>query len=140
MASTPKARKLPKPNNIMMVSTSLSTDFFKWWCVYLRPFISLTDREIDVLANLLKQRWQLSQHISDQGILDMMLLSEDTRQKIQKECNITAQHLCVVIGSLRKKEALNGNVINPRLIPNVRATDDGCFQLLVLFKDPKSVL
>ena len=131
------ARRLPKPNNIVTVPTDNELEFFKWWCVFLRPFVNLTDREIDVVASLLKQRRELSKSISDPSILDKMLMSEDTRLKVQEECNITSQYLYVIISNLRKHKVIVNNAINPRLIPNVRETDNGCFQLLILFKENK---
>ena len=137
-ATTPgEGRKLPKPNNIVTIPTSLDTDFFKWWCIYLRPFINLTDREIDVVAAFLRQRWRLSKSISDPAILDQMVMSEDTRTKVQEECSISSQYLYVVMSHLRKNKVIINNVLNPRLIPNIRLDDNGCFQLLVLFKDNK---
>lgn len=130
-------KKLPKPNNIVTVPTSLGTEFFKWWCIFLRPFINLTNREIDVVSSFLKQRWELSKHISDPTILDKMVMSEDTKMKVQEECKITSQHLYVVMSNLRKNKVIINNTLNPRLIPNVRPTDNGVFQLLILFKDEK---
>lgn len=137
--ATPKGsgRKMPKPNNIVTVPTALDTDFFKWWCVFLRPFINLTNREIDVIASFLKQRWELSKVISDPVILDAMVMNDDTKKKVIEECNITLQHFYVVMSNLRKNKVITGNSINPRLIPNIRQDDNGTFQLLILFKEPK---
>ena len=138
-AATPKGpgRKMPKPNNIVTVPTTLDTDFFKWWCVFLRPFINLTNREIDVIASFLKQRWELSKVISDPIILDAMVMNDDTKKKVIDECNITLQHFYVVMSNLRKNKVITGNSINPRLIPNIRQDDNGTFQLLILFKETK---
>ena len=124
-----------KPNNIVTVPTTLDTGFFKWWCVFLRPFVKLTDREIDVMSSFLKQRYELSKHITDPAILDEMVMSENTRKKVMEECKITLQHFYVVMSNLRKNKVITGNIINPRLIPNIRQDDNGFFQLLVLFKD-----
>ena len=129
-----EVKRLPKPNNIVTVPTSLSIDFFKWWCIFLRPFVNLTNREIDVVACFLKQRWELSKHISDPAILDTMLMSEDTKKKILEECNITQPHFYVVMSSLKKHNIFGPTGINPRLVPNIREDDNGCFQLLVIFK------
>lgn len=128
-------KKNPKPNNIVTVPTSLDTSFFKWWCVFLRPFVRLTDREIDVMSSFLKQRYELSKHINDPALLDTMVMSENTRKKVMEECNITLQHFYVVMSNLRKNKVITDNIINPRLIPNIRQDDNGYFQLLVLFKD-----
>lgn len=128
-------KKFAKPNNIIIVPTSLDTSFFKWWCVFQRPIVRLTDREIDVIASFLKQRYELSKHITDPAILDEMVMSENTRKKVMEECKITLQHFYVVMSNLRKNKVITGNIINPRLIPNIRQDDNGFFQLLVLFKD-----
>lgn len=128
-------KKLPKPNNVVMVPTSSPLDFFRWWCVFLRPFVKLTNREIDVIASFLNQRWELSKHISDPAILDTMVMSEEIKKKVMEECKITLQHFYVVISNLKKNNIINNNVINPRLIPNIRQDDNGCFQLLILFKE-----
>lgn len=127
-------KKLAKPNNVITVPIT-GDSFFKWWCVFLRPFVKLTDREIDVVAKLLKHRWELSKCVTDPAVLDKMMMGEDTKQKILDECHITSQHLYVVMGNLRKNKVIVNNLINPRLIPNIRETDNGCFQLLILFKD-----
>lgn len=131
----PTTRRFPKPNNTFCVPADSRLAFFKWWCVFLRPFVNLTDREIDVVASFLKQREELSKSISDPAILDRMLMSEDTRLKVQEECNITSQYLYVIISNLRKHNIIENNTLNPKIIPNVRETDNGCFKLLILFKE-----
>lgn len=135
--NTTNKNSLPKPNNIVTVPTSPGLGFFKWWCVFLRPFINLTNREIDVIASFLKQRWELSKRITDPAILDTMVMSEMTKNKVIEECKITQQHFYVVMSNLRKNNVIVKNTINPRLIPNIREDDKGCFQLLILFKETK---
>ena len=129
-----EVRKVPKPNNLFNVNCETSLDFFKWWCVFLRPFIPLTEREIDVIASFLKQRWELSKNISDPAILDTVVMSDDVKNKVISECKITLQHFYVVMSTLRKKNVISGNIINPKLIPNIRLDDNGTFRLLIQFK------
>lgn len=121
-----------KPNNAFNVPVANILDFFKWWCVFLRPFMPLTERETDVVASLLKQRWELSKIIKDPSILDTMTMSSDTLDKVVEECKITKQHFYVVMSSLKKKGAIDGH-INPRLIPNMK--EEGTFKLTILFKE-----
>lgn len=129
-------RKLRKPNNIVTVPVQADTgSFFKWWCIFLRPFINLTNRETDVIAEFLKQRWELSKSISDPAILDTMLMSNDTKRKVIEACHISPQNFYVVMSNLRKSNVIVGDIINPRLVPNIRQDDNGCFQLLILFKE-----
>ena len=124
-----------KPNNIIPIDTDWDMDFFKWWCVFLRPFVPLTNREIDVMACFLKHRWELSKVTADPAALDILLMSEETKRKVIEECGITLQHFYVVMSNLRKNKVILGNIINPKLIPNMRKDDNGTFQLLVLFKE-----
>ena len=132
-------KRLPKPNNIVTVPTALGTDFFRWWCVFLRPFIVLTNRETDVVASFLKHRYELSKKVSDPAILDEMLMSKQIKMQVMEECKITHEHFYVVMSSLKKNKVICNNVINPRLIPNIREDDNGVFQLLILFKDKNRV-
>lgn len=128
---------MPKPNNMLNVRYSSAIDFFKWWCIFLRPFIKLTDKEIDVVSSFLKNRWELSKMISDAAILDTMVMSNDTIKKVVKECGITLSHFYVIMSSLKKKGIIKGNIITPELIPNVREDDNGVFRLLIQFKEKK---
>nr|DAG87461.1 MAG TPA: hypothetical protein [Crassvirales sp.] len=128
---------LPKPNNIVVVPISMGIGFFRWWCTFLKSFISLTPRELDVTASFLKQRWELSKSTDDPSILDEMVMSESTKKKVIEECEITKQHFYVVMSNLRKNKVIINDKINSRLIPNIRKDDNGCFQLLILFKDNK---
>lgn len=129
-------RKLPKPNNIFTVPTTLNSGFFRWWCVFLRPFIELSNREADVVACFLKQRYELSKVILDPAVLDYQLMSSETKNRIVEECGITTANFYVIMGSLKKKGVMTDKGITPELIPNVRRDDNGVFQLLILFKEP----
>lgn len=133
--SPARRQGLHKPNNIVTVPTEPGLDFFKWWCIFLKPFINLTNRETDVIASFLKQRWELSKKTSDPAILDTMVMSEATKDKVIEESKITRSHFYVVMSSLRKNKVIIGDTINPRLVPNIREDDNGCFQLLILFKE-----
>lgn len=128
-------KRLKKPNNMFTIPCESDVGFFKWWCVFLKPFINLTNREIDVIAEFLKQRFELSKVISDPAVLDTMVMNDATKQKVIEACGITQQHFYVVMSNLRKNKVIIGDIINPRLIPNVRKDDNGVFQLLILFKD-----
>lgn len=130
-----KQSTIRMPNNMIKILSSPGLEFFKRWCIFLRPIINLTNREIDVIASFLNQRWELSKSINDEAILDTMVMSEATKNKVIKECNITQQHFYVVMSNLRKNKVILDNKINSRLIPNMRKDDNGCFQLLILFKD-----
>ena len=126
---------MPKPNNMFNVNYASNLDFFKWWCIFLRPFVPLTEREIDVIASFLKYRWELSKSVSDPAALDILLMSDDVRKKVVDDCGISFEHFYVVMSSLRKKGVINNNIITPQLIPNIREDEKGTFRLLIQFKE-----
>lgn len=120
-------------NNVIRIPTSLNSKFFRYWFEFLQPFHKLTEREIDVITSLVKQRYELSKVIKDDEILDRVTMSEDTKRKVREECNMTLPHFQVIMGKLRKSKVIIDNKINPRFIPNIRE-DSGTFQLLFLFE------
>nr|UWG27148.1 MAG: plasmid replication protein [Bacteriophage sp.] len=124
---------MKKANNIVRIPTSLNSKFFRYWFEFLQPFHNLTNREIDVIAAFVKQRYQLSKVIKDDNILDKVIMSEDTKKKVREECNITLPHFQVIMGKLRKNKVIVDGKINPRFIPNIDE-ETGYFQLLLLFE------
>lgn len=119
-------------NNVIRIPTSLKGNFFKYWFLFLEPFHHLTAREIDVISCFVKHRYELSKVIKDDQILDKVVMSEDIKQKVREECNITIPHFQVVMGKLRKNKVIIEGKINPKFIP--RLEEEGTnFKLMLLF-------
>lgn len=119
-------------DNVICIPTSLEGKFFKYWLKFLLPFHNLTDREMDVAACFLKNRFNLSKVISDDKILEQVLMGEDTKKSIREECGITLAHFQVVMSKLRKASVIVDGHLNPRFIPNLKE-ENGNFKLLLLF-------
>lgn len=122
-----------KPNNVIALKSSLSGRFFRIWLEFLRPFHKLTERETDVMAAFLKQRFELSKVVSDQEVLNKLTMSEDTKKKVRDDCNISQAHFQVIMTKLKKSKMINNGKINPRFIPRVEQDARG-FQLLLAFE------
>lgn len=122
-----------KMNNVIRIPTSINTSFFRFWFEFLRPFHNLTDREMQVASSLLKRRYELSKVIQDEGILDKVVMSEDTKKAVREECNISLPHFQVIMGKLRKNKVILDGRINPRFIPNL-TEEQGSFRLLLNFE------
>lgn len=120
-------------NNIIRIPTSLEGKFFRYWLEFLEPFHHLTEREIDIATAFLKQRYELSKAINDVTILDKVTMSDDIKQKIREECNISAPHFQVIMGKLRKAKFIIEDRINPRFIPLGIKEEDNSFKLLLYF-------
>lgn len=123
---------IKKPNNVVRIPSSLSTNFFKYWFMFLEPCHRLTNREIDVISAFVKKRYELSKVIKDNNILDKVVMSEDVKNQIKEECEISNAHFQVILGKLRKNQVIIDNKINPKFIPNI-TEGDNMFQLVILF-------
>lgn len=121
-----------RPNNVIALKSSLSGRFFRIWLEFLRPFHKLTERETDIMAAFLKERYELSKVVSDQEVLNRLTMSEDTKKKIRETCNISQTHFQVIMTKLKKNSIIVNNRINPKFIPRVDKDSKG-FQLLLAF-------
>ena len=124
---------LERANNIIKVDTSLKGDFFRKWIEFLTPLHKLTNREKDVVASFIKNRFELSTAINDEVLLDKWLMSDDIKNKVKEECGVSEAFFQVILGKLRKTNVIIDGRINPRLIPKNIKQDDHSFQLLLYF-------
>jgi len=121
-------------NNVIRVPTTLDTNFFRYWLEFIKPFHHMVPREMDVVAELLKNRYELSKVITDQNLLEKIALNTDSREKARAACDLTAPHFQVIMSKLKKAGVIDGDRINPRFIPNIKEdTSDGTFKLLLIF-------
>lgn len=119
-------------DNVVRIPCKLDYSFFKMWFMFLQPFHHLTEREMEVATSFVKQRYELSKVVSDNDILDRLVMSEDTKRKVREECNITLPHFQVIMGKLRKNSIIVDGKLNPRYIPRV-IEENGSFKLMLLF-------
>lgn len=119
-------------DNVVRIPCKLDYSFFKMWFMFLQPFHHLTEREMEVATSFVKQRYELSKVVSDNDILDKLVMSEDIKRKVREECNITLPHFQVIMGKLRKNNIIVDGKLNPRYIPRV-IEENGSFKLMLLF-------
>ena len=119
-------------DNVVRIPCKLDYSFFKMWFMFLQPFHHLTEREMEVATSFVKQRYELSKVVSDNDILDRLVMSEDTKRKVREECSITLPHFQVIMGKLRKNSIIVDGKLNPRYIPRV-IEENGSFKLMLLF-------
>lgn len=120
-------------NNVIRIPTSLQGRFFRIWIEFLTPLHLLTNREKDVLAAFVKARFELSRSISDETLLDKVVMSEDIKSKIKEECHVSDAFFQVILGKLRKTRIIVDNKIEPKFIPKHLEVTDTSFQLLLYF-------
>lgn len=113
-------------------------DFFRYWVEFLRPLHELTNREMDVLAEFLKVRYNLSKEIINTDRLDRVLMSEETKRDIRNTCDISAKHFQVIMSKFRKNGVIRNGKIHLNLIPTI--TDEGVGLMVHFsFKDEQHI-
>lgn len=122
-----------RANNVIRIPTSLQGKFFRIWFEFLAPLHGLTNREMDVIASFVKQRFELSKAIKDEELLDKVVMSDSTKAKVKEECGVSDAFFHVIMGKLRKNKIIVGDRINPKLIPKDLSDGDTSFQLLLHF-------
>lgn len=123
---------MKKPDNVVFIPGDIDS-FFRNWFEFLKPFHHLTDRECDIAAAFVKLRWELGQNISDQDLLDKVLMTNESKQIVKDRCGTTMQHFQVIMSKLKKNRVIIDGKLNPKFIPNLQKDSDS-FKLLLYFK------
>jgi len=122
-----------RANNVIRIPTSLQSTFFRIWIEFLTPLHNLTNREKDVVAAFIKARFELSKAVTDDTLLDKIVMSDDIKNKVKAECNVSDAFFQVILGKLRKTGVIIDGKINPKFIPKSLNHEDKSFQLLLYF-------
>lgn len=125
---------MKKINQAVIRIPSTLDDFFLYWCKFLRPLHNLTDREMEIAAEILKERHYISKSIEDPDLIDSVLLSADKKKLIRERVGISIQHFNCVIKRLKDVKILQeGNKINKRFIPKITDNEEN-FSLTLFFE------
>ena len=82
---------ITKNSNIAHIVTTLAkadNNFFRYWLQFIKPLHGLSYKEMEVLASFLRMRYELSKSISNDELLDKVLMNADTKRVIREEHNI----------------------------------------------------
>ena len=93
-----------------------------------------------LVCPIVRFRYELSLKITDKDLLDEVLMSTDTKQKIREACGISKQSYQVSMFKLKKAKVLISNdsdddgpklyKVNPKLIPSLNGDN---YKLLLYF-------
>ncbi len=122
-----------RPTNILKIKSSDYDELFLNWFLILKPLHNLSNKECILASKLYKYRDELKEVILDKEILDTTILSDTYRKNIIEEMDITMIHLQVLLTSLRKKNVIIDNRLNPKFIPHIK---DSELSLLIRFEIP----
>ena len=108
---------------------------YLYWLTFLKPYHKLRQQEIETMALFLYYRYQLSEEVSNQDLVDKLLFSADTKKSIMQDLNISNNYVFNnLLSTLRKKGVITkDNKINPVLIPSI-SKDSLNFKLIFNFE------
>lgn len=124
-----------KNSNIAHIVTTLNNpnnNFFQHWLSFIRPLHKLSEKEIEALAAFLKARYELSKGITDDDLLDKVLMSNETKRVIREELNIAPAYFQVLLTKLRKLGIIKNGKIAKKFIPNLEINSKE-YKLILLF-------
>lgn len=126
-----KAKKMEyKPTNCVVLN--VGKNFFKVWLEFLAPLHGLTNKEIDIAAEFLVKRHEISKSCSDNELIDKLLFSVEKKEEIRKKFDMTKTYFYTVITKFKQRNFIMNGRINPKFIPK-SGTDKNIYQLLVVF-------
>lgn len=104
---------------VVGMDTPLNKTFFKHWVDIMSPIHRLSRRDAEITASLLYRRYRLSKDISNEEILDHVLLSTEQRRELREEFGLTHQNFQVIMSKLKAKKIIIAGRINSKFIPNI---------------------
>lgn len=123
-------------DSVISIPCTLEGNFINLWLTFLTPLHKLTPSIVNLAAEIIKQRFKLSQVIKDESILDNYLLSnEEIRETIIKNCKLSTSNYHVSIGKLKKAGFFIDGKVNPKFLPKITPETDR-YSLMLLFKMP----
>lgn len=123
--STRMSDKIEGITNFVEIGTNSEVDmrpegdFFQCWVEFLKPLHKLTKKEMVVLAQFLKVRYNLSKEIISADRLDRVLMSPEIQAEIRDACGIKQKHLEVIRSKFRKNRVLVNGRIRQHMIPAI---------------------
>ena len=126
---------ITKNSNIAHIVTTLAkadNNFFRYWLQFIKPLHGLSYKEMEVLASFLRMRYELSKSISNDELLDKVLMNADTKRVIREEQYYAPPYFQVLLAKFRKLGIIKDNKIEKKYIPNLEI-DSKEYKLILLF-------
>ena len=121
-----------KVNKVVPVPCN-TRNFYKLWLSFLVPLHKFTPHVVAIAGELLRHRQELSKKILDEKLLSKILLGQEVREEIMKDCDCTLSTFRVTINKLKKAGFFKDGSINPLFIPAIEEGSNG-FNLMLAFK------
>lgn len=123
-----------KPDSIAPVTCTQNT-FIQAWLRFMEPYHGLSKREREVAAAFIEKYLELCKKIpNDKDFRNKCLMSLETQKEICDKCNIKHNQIQLYRNKFKKNNVIiNGNELNPKLVPNMNNMQGNKYQLLVLF-------
>lgn len=108
----------------------------KFFLTFLTPLHKLTPSVVNLAAEIIYQRFELSKVITNNDVLDDYLLTNDKiRNEVITNCELSISNYHVGISKLKKAGFFINGKINPKFLPKI-TTESSSYSLMLLFTMP----
>lgn len=129
------ARTKMKVNNVFRIPSKTIKEFYTQWIDFLTPIHGLSNKNKEILVEILVYRYELSQKISSEELLNDVLLNEDSKKYLKEKMNLKGNYLQVALFTLAEHKVLIKKPIdefnerkfkyriNPMILPDMEVND-----------------
>lgn len=124
-----------KVNNVFRIPSKTIKEFYTQWIDFLTPIHGLSNKNKEILVEILVYRYELSQKISSEELLNDVLLNEDSKKYLKEKMNLKGNYLQVALFTLAEHKVLIKKPIdefnerkfkyriNPMILPDMEVND-----------------
>lgn len=101
----------------IQIKSSNLEDRVRKYLKLLHHFHGLTDKELDILVELILKYYEITTKVTDIKMVNQLLFSVDTKREIKKKLNIKDPVFQNYMTAFRKKQVIKDSGINLSYIP-----------------------
>lgn len=119
-----------KPTNCIVLPSK--KNFYEKWLQFLQPLHNLTNKEIEIAAEFLIKRNEISKSVKDETMVDKLLFQPEKKKEIMEKFKMTRTYFYTVMTKFKKHKFVVNDRINPKFLPKYGKEKKIC-QLLIVF-------
>ena len=123
-------------DSVIRIPCTDKRTFMKFFLTFLTPLHKLTPSVVNLAAEIIYQRFELSKVITNNDVLEDYLLTNDKiRNEVITNCGLSVSNYHVGISKLKKAGFFINGKINPKFLPKI-TTESSSYSLMLLFTMP----
>lgn len=123
-------------DSVIRIPCTDQKNFIKFFLTFLTPLHKLTPSVVNLAAEIIYQRFELSKVINNNDVLDDYLLTnEKIRNEVITNCQLSVSNYHVGMTKLKKAGFFINGKVNPKFLPKI-TPESTSYSLMLLFTIP----